>query len=99
MNITFDAKTILNKLTIVWEFIKKYSHFIYFIVLACLVGYLVWHIDSLTRTEPDEEAVTSKFKTVQKIDQSTLSQIEQLKDQNVETKSLFEHARDNPFSE
>lgn len=96
-----DLKTIIQKLIPAWALAKRYSHFLYFLLLAILVGYLVWHINSLSSAEPSDEDITSKLKTVQRpnIDQKVLTQIQQLQDQNVDVQSLFQHARENPFSE
>jgi Tfp pilus assembly protein PilO len=96
-----SLKTLTAKLLPVWRFAQKYAHFLFFIFLAGLVGYLLWHINSLNQAEPTDDAVTSKLKTVQRpnVDQNALNQIQQLQDQNIEVRGLFEHVRDNPFSE
>jgi hypothetical protein len=96
-----DLKAITQKVGPAWTFAKRYSHFLFFLLLAILAGYLLWHINSLSNTEPSDDEVISKLKTVQRpnIDQKALTQIQQLQDQNVDVQSLFEHARENPFSE
>jgi hypothetical protein len=100
-NNNLDLKTITQKIIPAWKFAKRYSQFLYFILLAILAGYLLWHINSLSRSEPSDDEVTSKLKTVQRpnVDQKALTQIQQLQDQNVDVQSLFLHARENPFSE
>jgi hypothetical protein len=96
-----DLKTLPEKLLPTWLFIRRYAVLIFFIVFASLVGFLVFRIDSLSKSEPSETDVSEKLQTIQrpKIDQSSIDKIQELQDQNVDVKSLFQQARDNPFSE
>jgi Tfp pilus assembly protein PilO len=96
-----DLKEIPAKLTPVIEWAKRY---VVMIFIACLVGacgFLVLRISTLASSEPSDDAVAEKLKTVQrpKLDQAAVDKIEQLKDQNVEVQSLFDQARQSPFSE
>lgn len=99
MNI--EVKQILPKFLALIEKLKKYTVVIFIVVVALVFGFLVLRIKNYSSTEPTEEAVTEKLTTVQrpKIDKNAISKIQQLEDQNVEVQSLFEQARDNPFSE
>jgi len=96
-----DLKDIPAKLTPVIGWAKRYVAMIF---IACLVGacgFLVLRINTLASSEPSDDAVAEKLKTVQrpKLDQAAVDKIEQLKDQNIEVQSLFDQARQNPFSE
>lgn len=98
---TKDLKKLLDKAMPLLVIGKKYVRFIFFLFLALLVGFLLLQIRNYTQTEPSDDAVTEKLKTVQRphIDADALAKIQQLQDQNVQVKSLFQQTRDNPFSE
>lgn len=96
-----DLKKLLDKIMPILMLGKKYMRFMFFLFLALLVGFLLLQIRNYTQTEPNDDAVTEKLKTVQRphIDADALAKIQQLQDQNVQVQSLFQQARDNPFSE
>ena len=64
-------------------------------------GFLILKISSASKADPPQDAVTAQLGASKrlKIDQQSVDKIQQLKDQNVNVQSLFETARDNPFSE
>jgi hypothetical protein len=96
-----EVKDIPAKLRPFLQFLKKYFSFIMAILALAVFGFLVFRINQLSRIEPDETAVLEKLETVRrpKIDQSVVDKIEQLQDQNIQVQSLFDQARNNPFSE
>lgn len=96
-----DIKSILAKITVILLTLRRYATFIFIIAFLFVYTFLVWRINMLSHREPTEEAVTDKLKSVQRpsINKDTLSKIQDLQDQNVEVRSLFKQARDNPFSE
>jgi hypothetical protein len=94
-----DLKKITTKLAILPRFFKKYAVFIVFILVFVAYGFIVVRIRTLASSEPDEEVVTEQLSSLNRpsIDQSTINKIQQLQDTNIQVKSLFDHARDNPF--
>lgn len=96
-----EVKDIPKKLLPLLEKAKRYKTLFFIISLALIFGFLILKINTYAQTEPSEDAVTEKLTTIQrpKIDPNALAKIQQLEDQNIEVKSLFEQARDNPFSE
>ena len=99
MNI--DLKTIAAKLLPLLAKLKRSAVFIFIIGFLLVYGFLVLRINLLMRSEPTEQAVDEKLKTVQRprIDKNSIDKIQSLQDQNVSVQSLFKDARDNPFSE
>lgn len=97
----FNLKQLLSKLSSLFKILQRYAVIVFIVVVVGVYGFLVMRINSLARTEPSDAAVTEKLQTVKrpKIDQSALDKIQRLQGQNVEVKSLFDHARDNPFQE
>ncbi len=96
-----EVKDIPAKLRPLLQFLKKYFSFIVAIFALAVIGLLVFRINQLSRIEPDETAITEKLETVRrpKIDEAVVDKIEKLQDQNVQVQSLFDQARNNPFSE
>jgi len=96
-----DIKKYLAQLSSLANKGKKYLGFMFVLVLLGLSGFLVFRINQLSHLEPSEDAVDEKLNASQrpKFDQATLDKIQQLQDQNVQVQSLFQQARDNPFSE
>lgn len=96
-----DLKTIVTKLAPAIGFMQKYGAFAVLISILGLYTFLVFDISRMSSAEPSEDAVEERLKTVQipKLDETTLKKIKDLQDQNVQVKSLFDQARQNPFSE
>lgn len=69
--------------------------------MLIIFGFLVLRINQYSNQEPSEDAINEKLEKVNrpKINDELIDKISQLQDQNVEVKSLFEAARNNPFSE
>lgn len=96
-----NLKTIINKLTSFVRVLHRYAVVIFIVVVVGIFGFLVFRINTLAHSEPTDDAVNEKLQTVKrpKLDQNAVDKIEQLQGQNVEVKSLFDQARNNPFSE
>lgn len=80
---------------------KKYGAFIFILVFLGSYVYLVQHIGHLIQDEPSQSASDEGLKPVSrlKVDQDAVKKITELENQNIEVKSLFEQARQNPFTE
>lgn len=96
-----DFKDLPAKIRPALQFVKRYVVFIFVIIILLIFGFFVFRINQFSQTEPDETAVQEKLQTVQrpKIDQAVIDKIQQLQDQNIQIQSLFDQARNNPFSE
>lgn len=96
-----EVKDIPTKLKPVLGFMKRYMMFIAVILGLVIFGFFVFRINQFSRAEPDEAAIEERLKTAKrpKIDEAVVNKIEQLEDQNIEVQSLFNEARNNPFSE
>ncbi|MGZ6004625.1 MAG: hypothetical protein ACXWLH_00580 [Candidatus Saccharimonadales bacterium] len=99
MNI--DISKIIEKLTKGAAVIKRYRVITFVIFLALVYGFLVFRINSLSGQQPSDAEVSAKLKNLSspRIDQSVVDKIQQLQDNSVQVKSLFNQARKNPFSE
>lgn len=96
-----DLKKILKKLEPAINFARRYMRFIFLIFLILLCSFLVYQINHFISVTPSDDEVSAKLQTITRphIDQSAIFKIQELRDQNVQVQSLFDHARDNPFSE
>ena len=96
-----SLETLLPKIQPYLAFAKRYTGFLFTLAFLCVYLFLVQHIGHLIQDEPSQSAIDSKLKPVNqlKIDQDAIKKITDLESQNVEVKSLFEQARQNPFTE
>lgn len=79
---------------------KRYAALIFFILLACVYGFVLLRINALS--DVPASSSTSSDVTVAPtphIDQSVVKQLESLQDNSVSVKALFDQARSNPFQE
>ncbi len=96
-----EPKKLLDKIKPVVGFLRRYMVIIFIAVFVGIYGFLVFRINQLSSIEPSEDAVTEKLQgTVRpKIDQSIVDKMQKLQDQNIQVRTLFKQARDNPFNE
>lgn len=92
---------IIKKITPILLLAKKYAAFLFVVTFLSIYVYQVNHIGHLIQDEPSQAAIDDKLKPVSqlKIDEESIKKITELESQNVEVKSLFENARQNPFTE
>lgn len=96
-----DLKDLPAKLLSITGVLRRYVVLIFIIGFLGIYGFLVMRINTLSSAEPDEDAVTERLSTARQttVDKDTIEKIKQLQEQNVEVQTLFQQARDNPFSE
>lgn len=96
-----SLNTILAKLNPLLVLLKKYGAFVLVIVFLGVYVYLVQHIGQLIQDEPNQATVDSAVKPVDrlKVDQNAVQKMKDLEAQNIDVQSLFDQARQNPFTE
>lgn len=96
-----NLKNLTSKLTPLFNKTKQYKVFIFILVLLSLYGFLVFRINVLNSKTPTDEEVSAQLErtTKPRLDQSVKDKIQQLQDNSVEVRSLFNEARNNPFHE
>jgi hypothetical protein len=79
----------------------RYKLFGFFIILLTLYGFLIFRINVLNGKTPSDDKVNAKLTTTTRphIDKSAKDKVQQLQDNSVEVRSLFNSARNNPFHE
>lgn len=95
-----DLNTILLKADPVLGYIKRYRVTILIIIFVGMYAFLIMRINTLVNSEPTA-LPSDQQKTVErlKIDQASIDRILELEEQNIQVKTLFKQARDNPFTE
>lgn len=95
------TKNIPNSLIILGERLRQSYKLIFFVIAACIVGYLVLQINLLANSEPSPEALSAKLLEVRqpRVDEKTVRILKDLEDNNTNVQSIFQQARENPFAE
>jgi hypothetical protein len=96
-----DIDKILSKLTPALETVGRHRMVIFIVFFLGIYIFLVYRINGLINSDPDPGALSQQLQTVQRlrIDQTSIDRIIELEEQNIEVKTLFEQARNNPFNE
>jgi hypothetical protein len=82
--------------------LSRFSVIIFVITVFIVFSFLIIQISTFARAEPDEDMVQEEMLSGTRslrIDDATINALKKLEDQNVEVRTLFNQARDNPFSE
>lgn len=97
-DINFNIKGLLAKSKKILPVLTKHAVFIALMVVLTAYLFVVWQISQMAGAEPpagDDTATTA----IPKVDKNAIDQIQALEQSNTEVKSLFNSARNNPFSE
>jgi hypothetical protein len=79
---------------------KKYAVLAFIIVVAGVYGFLVFRINSMQSMLPASGGLQKgSVVATPHIDPSLVTQLQQLQDNSVSVKTLFDQARSNPFQE
>lgn len=99
MNINKDSLTTsLNRLLAVAQ---RHALFLGIVGFGILYGYIIMQISTITTREPEQTKISEQLKAVPrpKVDKEVAKTIEGLESQNVNVQTIFNDARENPFSE
>lgn len=96
-----ELKTISSSVSAFTVQMRRYAKMMFFTVAAVIIGYLVIQINLLANSEPTPEQISEKLLEVRRprVDEKTVRVLEDLEDNNTSVQSIFQQARDNPFSE
>lgn len=96
-----NSESILNLFNPVIEYIKNHSTFFLVLIFCILAGYILTLTNQITNSEPTQESINAKLRSVPKptIETSVTKTILELEDRNTNIQTIFKDARQNPFSE
>lgn len=81
--------------------LEAYVPMFVFIIFAGMCGYIIWTSSQQALREPPEGAVLDQISSSSRpeLDDKAAETLQNLEDQNIEVKTLFEESRNNPFAE
>lgn len=96
-----NIKTILEKFVTIFMSIAGHIKIVFAVILVMVYGFLVLRIGLLSRAEPNIDAVDEALLEIKRprIDKDAVAKIYELRDQNIQVQTLFQQARENPFTE
>lgn len=77
---------------------SKHAIVLFILLIALAYGFVLYRISTLSAAEPTDQAVSARTKTPH-INEDIVSQLQQLNDNSVSVRSLFNDTRNNPFNE
>ena len=98
-NVNLDIKGLVAKAKKTLPKVIKHAPFIAILLILAVYLFMVWRISQLAGAEPSAGQEAAALVQIPKIDESAIKQIQALEQSNAEVKSLFNTARNNPFSE
>lgn len=95
------SQQLTEKLQSVKRLTLRFAPILFIVIVLSIYGFLILYVNNLTAVSVDDDEVIEMLEvtTRPQIDQQAVEAIEELQDQNIQIESLFEEARDNPFSE
>ena len=80
--------------------VSRYRVVLFIVFVAGIYGYMTYQIFILSNVTPSNSDVNSEVTSLTPhIDLNVVQQLESLKDNSVNVQTLFDQARQNPFSE
>jgi hypothetical protein len=98
MNNNVDLSSISKSLPDLLSKVSRYAALLFFIAVAGVYGFILLQINNLSNSEPSDSAV-SQLNKAPHIDENVVNQLYRLQDNSADVKTLFDEARNNPFSE
>lgn len=96
-----NITNIIDKLRPFSAFFRTHRVALFIVAFLAIYSFLVIQINMLADREPAAAALAAKKQTAKRltIDQVSIDRILRLEQENIEVKTLFQEARDNPFDE
>ena|SRR5688500_9768363 len=96
-----DKNNLLDQLAVVIDFVKRFRFLVAFTIFSAMYGYTMTQVNNISSQQPSQAQINQKTSGTRgaKVDPELVEQIEALEDQNVQVKTIFNEARQNPFAE
>ena len=81
--------------------INRFKIIIFVLLVVSVYGYIVLTISNLSNAQPSPDQLNQQNISIKsaKVDKKVILQLQQLQDNSINVKTLFDDARDNPFQE
>lgn len=77
---------------------SKHAIIVFFLCIALAYGFVLYRISTLSNATPSDQAVAAQTKSPH-VNEDVINQLQQLNDNSVTVRTLFNGARNNPFNE
>ena len=96
-----DLSKLLDKINFILVFVKRHNVTLFIVFFLGIYSLLIYQINIYINSEPSAQQLDEQISKSGKIsiDQESIDRLLELEEQNIEVKTLFEQARDNPFNE
>jgi hypothetical protein len=96
-----SLETIIRGLSGTLAKVRPYTGLMFFVMLALLYGFTILQINNLSVAPVDDNQVTTEVSTSPSlhVDPNAAKQLESLKSNSDNVKTLFQDSRTNPFNE
>jgi len=96
-----DIAKLFEKFSTVIVFMKRHNVTLFLVLFLGTYTLLVVQINRYMNADPSQAQISEQIKKTGKlsIDQESIDRILELEERNIEVKTLFIQARDNPFNE
>lgn len=95
-----DLKSLPQQLSQLNQRLSRYRIILFVIFITSVYGFVYYKIVTLSDPTTDTSGVTAEVNTLTpRIDDRVAHQLESLKDNSVNVRSLFDKARQSPFAE
>lgn len=100
-NTSLDLKAVPELLAAAGRQLKRYAVPLFLLLVAGVYGFLAYRAVTLARAQPTDAAVTAQVKAsaAPHINAAAAQQLQDLQDNSVTVRTLFDEARNNPFQE
>jgi hypothetical protein len=95
-----DLKSLPDRFAQLTKKLSRYRVLLFVVFVAGVYGFICYKIFVLSSPKTNDDAVSTQVTSLTPhIDVKIVDQLESLNDNSVNVKALFDHARNNPFSE
>lgn len=92
---------VTKQLQAVGAIAKRYIVVVVLVIFGAMYGFLILTSSKQAENEPSDAQISEKLQATPrpKIDKEVADKLQELEEKNIEIKSIFDDARNNPFSE
>lgn len=96
-----DLKSLTKIIEPVKKFLAVYGKWVMAFMVVCVFGFIFYRISYFNSVQPSEDSINEKLNNLQRprIDKDIINKLQNLEHDNIQVQSLFNQARDNPFTE
>ncbi|HVW23133.1 MAG TPA: hypothetical protein VHB51_01435 [Candidatus Saccharimonadales bacterium] len=93
-------KSLPNRLRPLLQKLAAYSVPAFLLIVAIIYAFVLWQVNNLNSAQPSELQISEQNDPIRTahVNPATVQQLNSLQDNSVNVHSLFEQARNNPFS-